>query len=148
VNEEVDVEDFWMDPISEAELAATQPKHTVGDYLFDDTTEYIVDESGARKGVKNARFDLIPPEALSEIAAVYGYGEKKYPSKNGKPNYMNGFRYMLLIGAMLRHVFRWVAGEDYDKETGIHHLAHAAWYPLTLMTYQFHKIGTDDRYKK
>lgn len=98
-------------------------------------------ETGGQKGQKLARYDLIPPEALDEIARVYGFGAAKYDDLN----YLKGFSWRLSIGAGLRHIFAWIRSEDYDPESGLHHLAHAAWHMLTLMTFQWNRLGKDDR---
>jgi len=45
----------------------------------------------------------------------------------------------------MRHMWDWWRGEDYDGETGISHLAHAACRLMFLMTYQDRGRGTDDR---
>lgn len=114
----------------------------IGDLLFDETTEFVTATGGARKGQKLARFDLIPHEALAELAAAYGLGARKY----GDSNWLKGgYRYTLAIGAMLRHLYRWIAREDFDPETGIHHLALAAWHCFALMTFQARGLGEDDR---
>jgi hypothetical protein len=120
---------------------------TVGAGLFDDTTTYIESFGGARKGVKIARYDLIPPEALAELATAYGKGEVKYPSdSSGIPNYLQGgYSWKASFGALMRHAWRWFSGESVDPETGVHHLALVAWHCMTLMTYENRQLGSDDR---
>ena len=98
-------------------------------------------DTGAQKGQKLERFDLIPFDALEELARVYGVGAKKYDDDN----WIGGYRWRLSLGALLRHVSRFMLGEDRDPETGCHHLAHAAWHCLTVMTFAMRKLGTDDR---
>ena len=103
-------------------------------------------ETGGQKGVKLQRYDLVPFDALDELATVYGVGAQKYEDNN----YLKGYKYSYSLGALLRHVSLWAQGEDYDNGlngTGRHHLACAAWHCLTLMTFQFRKLGTDDRKK-
>lgn len=120
---------------------------TVGAGLFDETTTYVESPGGARKGVKIARYDLIPPEALAELATAYGRGELKYPSdETGIPNYLQGgYSWRISFGAMMRHAWRWFSGESIDPETGVHHLALVGWHCMTLMTYENRNLGTDDR---
>lgn len=102
----------------------------------------IVDpKTGGAKGQKDERFDLMPFEALEELARVYGIGARKYDDDNWR----RGYRYRLSAGALMRHVSRWMQREDRDPETGCHHLAHAAWHCLTLITFQMLGLGTDDR---
>lgn len=97
--------------------------------------------TGGQKGQKPERFDLLPFDALEEIARVYGIGAAKYSDDN----WLKGYRWRLSLGALLRHVARWSLGEDRDRETGCHHLAHAAWHCLALITFQARALGTDDR---
>lgn len=120
---------------------------TVGAGLFDDSTTYVEGAGGARKGVKIARYDLIPPEALAELATAYGKGELKYPSDDsGVPNYLQGgYNWRSSFGAMQRHAWRWFCGESVDPETGVHHLALVAWHCFTLQTYEHRGLGIDDR---
>lgn len=102
----------------------------------------IVDpKTGGQKGQKPERFDLIPFDALEEVARVYGEGAKKYEDDN----WLKGYRWRLSLGALLRHVARFMCGEDRDRETGCLHLAHAAWHCLTLITFMQRGLGTDDR---
>jgi len=100
--------------------------------------------TGGQKGVKLQRYDLVPFDALDEVATVYGVGAQKYEDHN----WLKGYKWSLSLGALLRHVSEFAKGKDYDNGlggTGRHHLACAAWHCLTLMTFQFRKLGTDDR---
>jgi len=109
-----------------------------------DSTEEIriVDPAtGGEKGQKLERFDLIPFDALAEVARLYGRGAKKYDEHN----WLKGYRWSLSVGALLRHVWRWTIGEDIDPEMGVHHMACVAWHALTLLTFALRNIGTDDR---
>lgn len=87
------------------------------------------------------RFDLIPPDALFEIAEVYTLGAKKY----GDRNWQKGMRWGRTFSAIMRHLWAWLGGEDWDRETGLSHLAHAAWGCLTLLAYSRRGLGVDDR---
>lgn len=119
----------------------TDMSRKIGDLLFDETTEFVTSETGGTKGVKVCRYDLIPAEALAELAAAYGMGAKKY----GENNYLQGYAWLKNVGAGMRHFWRWVLREDFDPETGIHHLALVAWHCFALMTFQARNLGTDDR---
>lgn len=97
--------------------------------------------TGGQKGSKPERYDLIPFEGLDEVARVYAYGANKYADHNWR----RGYRWSLSSAAALRHISRWMQGEDRDDESGLHHLAHAAFHMLTLITYDALNKGTDDR---
>jgi hypothetical protein len=88
------------------------------------------------------RHDLVAPWALNEIARVYTYGTQKYDDDN----WWKGLKWKRdVFGCILRHIWKWFRGEVNDDESGLHHLAHAAWNCITLMEYERCGIGTDDR---
>lgn len=86
-------------------------------------------------GGKSA-MSLHPPWALMELGKVWGFGATKYDTWN----WANGIKCTRLMGAALRHIFQYLAGEDTDPETGILHpiqacaslLMWAEHYPLGL----------------
>ena len=87
------------------------------------------------------RYDLLPAMQLHELVQVYTYGAKKY----GSNNYREGMRWGRIFGAILRHLYAFWRGQIRDEESGLSHLAHAAWGCLTLMVYWEECIGEDDR---
>jgi hypothetical protein len=88
------------------------------------------------------RYDLVAPFAMEQLARVYTYGTIKYDDDN----WWKGLKWKKdVLGCIFRHVWKWVRGEKYDDESGLHHLAHAAWNCFTLMEYERHDIGVDDR---
>ena len=97
--------------------------------------------TGGQKGTKPERFELIPTQALQELARVYGFGAGKYSDWN----YLKGYNWSLSVGALQRHLALWALGEEVDEESGLSHLAHVAWHAFTLQTFQLHPLGTDDR---
>lgn len=114
-----------------------------GHQLHTGEVRVIDPETGGQKGQKPERFDLMPFDALEEVARVYGKGAEKYEDDN----WLRGYRWRLSLGALLRHVARFMVGEDRDPETGCMHLAHAAWHCLTLITFYKRGLGKDDRAK-
>jgi hypothetical protein len=89
------------------------------------------------------RMDLLPMDALEQVADVLGFGAQKYAAHN----WAKGMAWSRLLGACLRHVGRWSLGEDKDPETGLSHLAHAACCILFLLAYEKRGVGQDDRFK-
>jgi hypothetical protein len=89
------------------------------------------------------RTDLLPPNALLEVARVLGLGARKYAPYNAykAPNYG---RYS---GAALRHLLQWMAGEDADSESGMNHLAHATCCLLFVLEMQKLGLSQDDRFR-
>lgn len=84
---------------------------------------------------------LIAPNAILTLGAVYTYGAEKY----APDNWRKGLSHRECISSALRHIFKWLAGETADAESGLHHLAHAAWNCLTVVEYSIIGGGEDDR---
>jgi Domain of unknown function (DUF5664) len=100
--------------------------------------------SNARKDDSGKlRMDLLPMDAVRDVAAVYTFGAQKYDDENWR----KGLSYKRVYGAILRHLTSWFLGEDLDPESGINHLAHAAWGCLTLLNYRHTHPELDDRVK-
>ncbi len=100
-------------------------------------------DTGAEKGVKQARYDLIPAHALEALAEHYGRGTRKYADRNWETGYAWGKSF----AALMRHAWAWWRGEDIDAETGSSHMTAVAWHALALYTFQQRNKGTDDRPK-
>ncbi len=98
------------------------------------------------EGVKNdqgkPRMDLLPPEALISVAQVLTYGANKYAAHNWR----KGMDHGRMVAALLRHLAAHQMGTDYDEESGLPHLAHAACNALMLLTSWQTGIGADDRW--
>ena len=96
-------------------------------------------------GVKNdagkLRHDLIPPEPMKQVAFVYTMGAAKYTDHNWR----KGMAWSRVIGAMMRHVEAFRAGEALDQTDGQHHLASVVWCALALMEYERTHPEFDDR---
>jgi hypothetical protein len=104
----------------------------------------VTSETGGAKGQKQARLGSLDPQALLAVAMVAGFGELKY----SRLNYLNGYDWSLSFDALIRHLLAFWSGEDLDPESGLPHLAHAAWHCLCLLAFMQHGLGTDDRYVK
>lgn len=104
------------------------------------TVRSVMDEAIKYDHGKPA-FDLIPSKALEEVAKVYGYGANKYSRRNWE----KGMNWCRIFGAIMRHAWAWMRGETLDPETGLHHMAHAAFGCLALIEYHHTGAGKDDR---
>lgn len=100
-------------------------------------------KTGAMKGRKDVELFTAPPYALQEYGKVCSYGSN---GKYAPNNWRLGFNWSLSADAMLRHYLAWVGGEDLDPESGLHHLAHAAWHCLVLVQYSKDHPELDDRF--
>lgn len=90
---------------------------------------------------KDCEMALLDPAALWELGRVAHFGTKKYP----KNSYLKDADHDLYYSAAQRHLMAYWAGYDHDAESGLSHLAHAAWNILALLTFRIRKIGNDNR---
>lgn len=102
--------------------------------------------SGGAKGAKKfdqqkARMDLLPTDAITEIAKVLTFGAEKY----GERNWELGMSWGRCYAACLRHLFAWWSGEDKDPESGLSHLGHAGCCLLFMLAFHLREVGEDDR---
>lgn len=89
------------------------------------------------------RYDLMSPIALEYLALVYTFGAVKYKDHNWR----KGIRWSRIFGAIMRHLWAWMLGEDVDDESGLPHLAHAMWGCATLLEYAVICQDKDDRFR-
>ena len=88
--------------------------------------------------------ELLPPDAIEGAATVFAYGKRKYSAWNWR----NGLQTSRLLGATLRHIFAWSAGQDLDLESGLPHLDHALCSLMMLRsTAASGEAHLDDRWK-
>jgi hypothetical protein len=127
--------------------------------------------TGGQKGVKLARFALIPIGPLTELAEHYGVGASKYANHQWR----DGYEWSKSYDAMMRHATAFWAGYDYDvcsndpegcshvdlegkpfvavredacfNHTGSHHMVAVAWHAFGLLEFKDSHPGHDDRHK-
>lgn len=100
--------------------------------------------SGIKHDSGKPRISLLPLKAIEQVMIVGEMGAKKY----GDHNYRGGMPVSKFINAGFRHAFLgFMGGEDKDKESGLPHLAHAAWNFLAALEQMIDKPELDDRFK-
>lgn len=97
--------------------------------------------TGGMKGTKLAQLGALSPQALLEVAKVAGFGGRKYK----RYNFLKGYSWSLSFDAAQRHLLAFWSREDQDEESGLLHVAHAAWHCLALVAFRLLGLGTDDR---
>ena len=90
------------------------------------------------------RYDLLEPYAIEQLAAVFTKGAEKYADRNWE----HGMAWTKMLASLKRHIAAFENGEDFDKETGLLHMAHAAWNAMGLVSYMKHHPEFDDRSHK
>ena len=103
----------------------------------------VTSSTGAQKGTKEERFDLIPVPALTYLARLYGKGALKYADHNWRL----GYDWSKSYSAAQRHMNSFWAGEDMDPETQIPHVINAAFHMFALATYLTEHPELDDRFE-
>jgi Domain of unknown function (DUF5664) len=86
---------------------------------------------------------LLSMSGIDDVAKVGAYGAKKY----GQSNWRGGSDWMRYCGSIIRHTSSFIRGECFDLESGLPHLAHAAYNCLILLTWGKEGKGKDDRPK-
>lgn len=102
------------------------------------------------------RWDLVPWDALEQLAVLYTIGALKYDENN----WLKGFRYGRTFAAMMRHWNKWwlaklqgTDGIDYENaelyaKVGLQpqsHLVAVVWNAIALLTFELRGLGIDDR---
>lgn len=105
-------------------------------YIRHDTHKYAKYAWIMTESIKNdfkddkLRWDLLPLQLVEKVVEVFHFGAKKY-SPNSWQSLPDGYdRYK---AALLRHITAYERGETKDPESGLHHLAHAAWNALAIL---------------
>jgi len=98
--------------------------------------------AGLRYDQGKIRWDLVPPDAMLEIARIYTRGAEKYAPRNWEL----GMDWGKCLRALKSHLNKWELGETFDDElTDCRNMAMVAWNAMALLSYEMRKIGKDDR---
>jgi hypothetical protein len=100
-------------------------------------------ERAMRHNLGKLRYDLVPRYALEQIAKVMTKGAEKYAPHNWK----KGMPWSECEASLRRHLEAYAANIDFDEETGLYHLAHAAVNAMFLIEYYRTAPKFDDRPK-
>ncbi len=123
------------------QMKTQEAKGRGGDKAIPGDPAYDMDAGAVKYDADKPACGLFPPHAMLALGALFARGAKKYTDRNWE----KGFAYTRPLGAALRHVFKFMAGEDYDRTDGQHHLISAAWCALILYETIVAGRGTDDR---
>lgn len=99
--------------------------------------------NGLKLDTGKARFDLVCPLALEEMAKVLDFGSRKYAAFN----WAKGIAYSRVLAAILRHTFAYLRGQTLDPETGLSHMAAVMCNAMFLLHFEKMKPEFDDRPK-
>lgn len=94
---------------------------------------------------KKPPMSLVPPSALVLIALAMEDGAIKRSAYNWRETQVST---MQLLDKVLRHVYKFLDGQDIDEESGLSELAHAAADIMVLIDAIETKSVVNDRPKK
>lgn len=88
----------------------------------------------------------IPPKFLLELADLMTQSAKKY----SRWNYAKGQPFTMPYDSMMRHICKFMDGQDIDEESGKSHLLHVAANAMIMWTTQEYRLSEypelDDRF--
>lgn len=87
--------------------------------------------------------ELLSPIALLGTSEVLAFGAKKYAPNNWR----KGLAWGRITGAIMRHLFAFMRGEDLDPETSLPHVDHLGCEIMFLQELYRTRKDLDDRYK-
>ena len=127
----------WMDGKGDIIVQPTEIKQA------DASLEIAASPVGLRKDAGKVRMELIDPIAMEGLAAVLTFGAKKYADHN----WAKGMKWSRVTGSLLRHLFKFISGEDNDPESGLPHVDHVLCNAMFLANYFRRQKSYDDRFK-
>lgn len=110
-----------------------------------DPTGRLAHEPGAKLDAGKPRAALVLGDfarALTAVAEVGTFGANKYTERGWVAVPRGQARY---ADAMWRHLLADAAEGKTDSDSGLPHLAHAAWCMLALLEMRLRGIGGDDQ---
>ena len=101
-------------------------------------------KSGGKKNdSEKIPLELLSPPWIEGVGRVLQFGKKKYAAHNWRQGISQG----RLLGASLRHIVRYIGGEDLDQESGLAHTLHASCCLMFSFEMSLARSDLDDRYK-
>ncbi|WP_018692304.1 dATP/dGTP diphosphohydrolase domain-containing protein [Algicola sagamiensis] len=102
-----------------------------------DSVEQAQNAPEPKKGTKHDQgkddYWLLPYRALQEVIRVLMFGAKNHGRENWKQLDDPKRRF---FNAAQRHLTDWRVGETFDRETGLHNLAHATCCMLFILWFE------------
>lgn len=98
---------------------------------------------GIRHDEGKTDMSLLCPISLTGTSRILTKGAVKY----ARHNWTKGMLWSRVIASLLRHLFKFMAGEDIDEESGEPHVDHIACNAMFLQNYYRQHKSFDDRLK-
>jgi len=111
--------------------------------VSDPSKPQLAETGGTKFDGEKPRTDLLSAIALEGLAAVLAFGARKYAAHNWR----KGIHWSRVIGAILRHTFAFMRGEDTDPESGLPHVDAISCNAMFLAEFYRTRRDLDDRYR-
>lgn len=139
---------YWSDSLEAIEAIEAKKRKLEGENvkkLLDHYKENVVkqQEAGIKHDQEKPEMALLSPLWVTGVADVLTFGARKYAAHNWR----KGLAVSRLISAALRHIFLFMAGQDYDEESGKHHLLHASCCLMFAYETLMMRPAFDDRWR-
>lgn len=105
---------------------------------------HVLKDTNPKDAAGSARIDfsLMDPNAMAELCLAMEEGGTKY----GYYNYtVVGVKSRTYVAAAMRHLFKWLMGEERDPKTGVHHLGSTMACAMILLSAMARDKLVDDR---
>lgn len=106
-----------------------------------DGAKFLLYNATVTKPVKAPLDMLFRIKFIQDVADVFEFGEKKYPTVNGDFSWRSRTDIAVFVkqrfGSCLRHIFAHIQGEKLDSESNKPHLAHAVCNLLMIADVEF-----------
>lgn len=99
-------------------------------------------EKGSRYNQGKLKWSLVSYKALEPMVQVLMFGAQKYSSWN----WSKGLKYTEICDSLQRHLNAFLAGEDNDQESKLHHVGHILCNAMFLSYMFLFRKDMDDRY--
>ena len=118
-------------------------EEVTGSAVLKPKADLLCEKYGARFNEGKAPLSYMTefPNAIEGLCLVAEFGAKKYARNNWK----KGLPYLQTVDALLRHLTKFVNGEDVDPESGRAHVDHVSWNALALAEMVRLRPELDDR---
>lgn len=107
----------------------------------------VAKTGGLRFNKNKIPLSLCPPQIVYAVAEVLWKSCDQNGGKYPKWNYKKGLLMTGVADSLLRHILAWLTGEDFDAESGLHHLKHVACNVAFLLEFLETKPEMDDRHE-
>lgn len=88
----------------------------------------------AKMDLGKPMYRLIPFHLFEGLARIREYGVNKYGAEDSWKDVPDARK--RYTDALLRHIFAWLAGEKFDKESGLRHIDHALCNLMFLLHFE------------